>query len=98
MNARVSPRRSTVRRARLHHRAMRSWSDLAKRELSKLIFYMLALLGALQGILLQDGIGTSPGIRYGLGLPLLLAVLSTGALWALFASRVRREARPLPQL
>ena len=37
----------------------------------------------------RRGIGTSAGIRYGVGVPLVLGAIYTGARWALLSRRVR---------
>jgi tetrahydromethanopterin S-methyltransferase subunit G len=74
---------------------MQQWTSLAKRELSKLTFIALWVLGFVQSFLLGSGVGRSSGIRYGLGIPLVIALVLAGAMWALFARQVRRDALSL---
>ena len=71
------------------HVLVRELSAAGRREGAKLLFVGLWVAGVVQSVLLAEGIGTSAGIRYGVGVPLVLGVIYTGARWALLSRQVR---------
>lgn len=86
------------------HGLVRKLSVAGRKEGAKLLFVGLWVAGVVQSVLLAEGIGTSAGIRYGVGVPLVLgsdlhrralgAAQSPGACEHVRALRAGRAACP----
>jgi hypothetical protein len=61
----------------------------ARKELAKLTFCAVVLVGVVQGWLLSAGVGDSPAVRFGLGVPLTVALVFAVVCWAVLARRDR---------
>ena len=73
---------------------MRRLSLAGRKELARLIFCFVAMVGIVQSVLLADGVGASAPIRYGLGIPLTVVALVVGACWLVLAREVARFIEP----
>ena len=68
-------------------------SIAGRKEGARLLFLGFWVAGVVQSVLLAEGIGTSSGIRFGVGAILVLGAVYTGTRWALL-SRQMRASRP----
>ena len=71
------------------HVLVRKLSVAGRKEGAKLLFIGIWAAGVVQGWLLSDGIGTTAGVRYGVGVSLVIGAAYTGVRWALLSRQLR---------